>query len=51
MVSLIYRSWLNEFNDDIFVYIKDRYFIDEMVEVMFGNERYESERDNFFIVI
>lgn len=43
LASLTHRSRLNELNDDIFVYTKDRYFIDEMVEVMLGNERYESE--------
>lgn len=39
LASLTHRSRLNELNDDIFVYTKDRYFIDEMVEVMLGNER------------
>lgn len=44
LASLTHRGRLNDLNDDIFVYTKDRYFIDEMVEVMLGNERYyESE--------
>ncbi|XP_022332598.2 bromodomain adjacent to zinc finger domain protein 1A-like [Crassostrea virginica] len=39
LASLTHRGRLNDLNDDIFVYTKDRYFIDEMVEVMLGNER------------
>ncbi|XP_061168116.1 bromodomain adjacent to zinc finger domain protein 1A-like isoform X2 [Saccostrea echinata] len=39
LASLTHRSRLNDMNDDIFVFTKDRYFIDEMVEVMLGNER------------
>ncbi|XP_048738078.1 bromodomain adjacent to zinc finger domain protein 1A-like isoform X2 [Ostrea edulis] len=39
LASLTHRSRLNDMNDDIFVFAKDRYFINEMVEVMLGNER------------
>lgn len=39
LATLTHRSRLVDMNDDIFMFVKDRYFIGEMVEVMIGGER------------
>ena len=37
---LTHRSRLNDLNDDVFVFARDRYFIGETVEVHMGSEKY-----------
>ena len=42
LATLTHRSRLNDMNDDVFVFAKDRYFIGEIVDVIIGNERYNN---------
>lgn len=37
LINFIYRLRLYEICDDIFVYVKDRYFVEEIVEVIRNN--------------
>ncbi|KAK3092925.1 hypothetical protein FSP39_008962 [Pinctada imbricata] len=39
LATLTHRSRLNDLNDDIFLFAKDRYFIGEVVDITLGNER------------
>lgn len=40
LTTLTHRGRMNELNDDVFVYCKDRFFIGEVVDVAVRNERY-----------
>ena len=42
------RSRLEQFNDDVFVFAKDRFFIGETVEVLLGRARLVSYTEIFF---
>ena len=39
LAALTHRSRLNELNDDVFQFARDRYFIGETVEVHMGTEK------------
>lgn len=39
LATLTHRSRLNDLNDDVFMFAKDRYFIGETVECLQGSER------------
>lgn len=39
LASLTRRSRVSDVNDDVFNYVKDRYFIGEMVDVLFGSTK------------
>ncbi len=50
--KLTYRSNLKDLHDDVFVYMRDRFFLGEPVEVAIGSEKYVSTEscssDRFF---
>jgi bromodomain adjacent to zinc finger domain protein 1A len=37
--TLTHRSQLNDMNDDIYLFAKDRFFIGEIVDTVIGNEK------------
>jgi len=39
VAALTHRSRLIDMNDDVFLYAKDRYFVDEAVEVVISSQR------------
>jgi len=39
VASLTHRSRLIDMNDDVFLFAKDRYFVDEAVEVVISSQR------------
>ncbi len=39
LATLTQRSRLNDLNDDVFVFLRNRYFIGEAVEVVMGSEK------------
>ena len=45
--TLTQRSRLNDLNDDVFVFARDRYFIGETVEVLMGTDKYVNTTEQF----
>ena len=39
LATQTHRSRLNDLNDDVFVFSRDRYFIGEVVEVLMGSDK------------
>ena len=52
LATLTQRSRINDMNDDVFQFTKDRYFVNEIVEVMHDGERYVvNTKDNIHIYL